>query len=91
MSGGPRADELDLGVYFGVVLGFALYLPHICVRSTSGRLVSQPRRHKPLSLHITNEAKPFKDAKGLSGTSKAPNNNRIKTEEIKIDLLLHHP
>ena len=32
MSGGPRADELDLEVYFGVVLGFALYLPQICVK-----------------------------------------------------------
>ena len=59
MSGGPRADGLDLGVYFGVVLGFAFYLQHICVRSTSGRLVSQPRRHRPLSLHITNGTKPF--------------------------------
>ena len=37
MSGGPRADELDLEVDFGVVLGFAVYLPHICVRSTSSR------------------------------------------------------
>ena len=54
MSGGPRADELDLEVDFGVVLGFAFYLQHICVRSTSGRLVSQPRPHRPLSLHITN-------------------------------------
>ena len=37
MSGDPRADELDLEVYFGVVLGFVLYLPHICVRSNSSR------------------------------------------------------
>ena len=58
MSGGPRADELDLGVYFGVVFGFAFYLPHICVRSASGRLVSQPRRHRPRSLHIADGTKP---------------------------------
>ena len=32
-------DEVDLEVYFGIVLGFVLYLPHICVRSTS----SQPQ------------------------------------------------
>ena len=36
---GPRADEVDLEVYFGVVIGFTLCLPHICVRSTS----SQPQ------------------------------------------------
>ena len=39
--GGPRADEVDLEVYFGVVLGFTFDfdLPHICLRSTS----SQPQ------------------------------------------------
>ena len=37
----------------------SFYLQHICVRSTSGRLVSQPRRHRPLSLHITNGTQPF--------------------------------
>ena len=36
---GPRADEVDLEVYFGVVIRFTLCLPHICVRSTS----SQPQ------------------------------------------------
>ena len=59
LDGGPRADDVDLEVDFGFVLGLALYLQHICVRSTSGRLVSQPRRHRPLSLHITNGTKPF--------------------------------
>ena len=36
--GGPRADEVDLEVYFGVVLGFTrdTHLPQVDLKSTSG-------------------------------------------------------
>ena len=63
--GGPHADEADLEVYFGIVLGFTFKIPHICFRSTSsqpGWLGSQPRRHRPLFWHITNGTKPFECA-----------------------------
>ena len=56
--GGPRADGVDLEVYFGVVLGFTFDLPHIYLRSTS----SQPQVDLEVNLvgtrsqclHITN-------------------------------------
>ena len=56
--GGPRADGVDLEVYFGVVLGFTFDLPHIYLRSTS----SQPQVDlevnlvgtRSQSLHTTN-------------------------------------
>ena len=69
--GGPCADEVDLEVYSSLLWYchriyslFTLQKPQVYLRPTQvdfRSTSSRPRRHRPLSLHITNGTKPLKD------------------------------